>query len=427
MQGISSHCLNLFQIFNEKAIEVYKMKLTGLITEYNPFHNGHLHHLKESIKITEATHTVAVMSGHFLQRGEIALFDKWSRASTAVHAGVDLVVELPSVFACSSAEHFAKGALLTLNALGCNSFCFGSEEGTLAPLVSAAEHLTNESAAFKENLQSHLKAGLSYPSARQLALNSESHRDVTFSANNILGVEYLKAILSTKSEVKPYTIQRIVAHYAESQLTGHISSATAIRQSLLNPRFEWGSLKICLPENTWETLQTLSISNALTTQEQAFSLILYQLLSESIEDLSEYHEFSEGLHHRIFDKAKTAKSLEELLNAVKTKRYTRTRIQRGLMNLLLKRKSDSLLPLLKTETAPYLRVLAYNQKGREILRYVKKHSETPLMTNPSRFKAWTPERLQFFDADVKSTNIFRLIQGSHLVGEDYLRKPVEIG
>jgi predicted nucleotidyltransferase len=403
------------------------MKLTGLITEYNPFHNGHLYHLNESFKLTEATHTVAVMSGHFLQRGEMALFDKWSRATTAVQAGVDLVIELPSIFACSSAEHFARGSILTLNALGCNSFCFGSEEGTLAPIASAAERLLNESPEFKESLQSHLKAGLSYPSARQLALNSENNGHLKFSANNILGVEYLKAILSTKSAIRPYTIQRIIADYSENKLTGHISSATAIRQSLLSPEFDWESIKICLPENTWQTLQTLSESNRLTHQEQAFSFIQYQLLTESIEQLSEYHEFSEGLHHRLLEKALTAKSLDALLNTAKTKRYTRTRIQRGLMNLLLKRKSDALMPLLKSETAPYLRVLAYNQKGREILRHVKKHSDIPLMTNPSRFKAWTPVRTQFFDADVKSTNIFRLIQGSHLVGEDYLRKPEEIG
>lgn len=402
------------------------MKLTGLITEYNPFHNGHLHHLKESIKITESTHTVAVMSGHFLQRGEIALYDKWSRAANAVQAGVDLVIELPSLFACSSAEHFAKGAILTLNAIGCHSFCFGSEQGSLAPLAAAAEQLLYESPEFKETLKSHLKAGASYPTARQLALNNRKDSCLSFTSNNILGIEYLKAALETKSAMSPYTIQRISANYNDTQLTGSISSATAIRQSLLNPKFDWESLKICLPNNTWQTITALSEEKALVIQEQAYQAILYQLLTEPISQLSEIHEFSEGLHHRILEKARSSKSLDDLLSATKTKRYTRTRIQRCLMNLLLKRKKDFVMPLLKTESAPYIRVLAYNQKGREILRYVKKHSETPLMTNPSRFKEWTPERRCFFEEDVKSTDVFRLIQGFPIIGEDYLRKPVEI-
>ncbi len=402
------------------------MKLTGLITEYNPFHNGHLHHLKESIRITDASHTVAIMSGHFLQRGEIALCDKWSRAEAAVKSGVDLVFELPSVYACASAEHFARGAVMSLTAAGCDAFCFGSETGSLDGLYKTALALSNESPAFKARLKSHLKAGLSYPAAREIALGLPTENAPDYSSNNILGIEYLKAAIQTKSSMTPYTINRLTAAYHETELTGAISSATAIRRKLEQSEVDLSLVEPTVPAPSYDLISALGAEGLLTRQEQGYAFIKYQLLSEKKEELSAYHEFSEGLENRIFQCVLASHSLTELIDMTKTKRYTRTRIQRALMNMLLKRKSSDLTPLLFAEQVPYLRVLAFNQKGREILRTIKKNSTTPLLTNPSRFGQWTDERRRFFDEDVKSTNVYRLVQGSSLTGEDYTRQPIEV-
>lgn len=402
------------------------MKLTGLITEYNPFHNGHLHHLEESKRVTEATHTVAVMSGHFLQRGEVALFDKWSRAKAAVLSGVDLVVELPSLYACASAEYFARGATLALNALQCDALCFGSEAGEINPIANIALALSQESDDFKTELKGHLKSGLSYPVARERALKSASPNDLPYTANNILGIEYLKALYWSKSSIKPYTIKRICAPYHAAELSGAISSATSIRKAIHQSGATLADIAHAVPQHTFNVLIDYEQHYLFAKPESVYPYIRYQLLSESSADLSNTHELSVDLVCRLKLALKDASDLNSLILLAKSKHYTYTRIQRALTNLLLKRKTRDVLPRISETEAPYLRILAFNQKGRDIIRQVNKHSPVPFLNNPSRFKAWSKTRKDFFNADVQSTEIFHLVQGHRLSGEDYLRQPVEV-
>ena len=221
------------------------MNILGLVVEYNPFHNGHLYHLEKSKEITNATHTVAIMSGNFLQRGEPALFDKYTRAKAAVENGVDLVIELPTLFACQSAEIFSHGAICTLNSLNCiDSVCFGSEVGNIDILYTIANILVNEPDDFKVKLKNYLKEGMLFPSARSNALfdyishnnlvniSKEDLLNILNSSNNILGIEYIKSIIKLDSNIKPYTITRIKSEYNSEQIDSSICSATAIRKSL---------------------------------------------------------------------------------------------------------------------------------------------------------------------------------------------------
>lgn len=229
------------------------MNITGLIVEYNPFHNGHIYHLQKSLEKTNADASIAVMSGNFIQRGEPALFDKFSRAKAAVESGVDLVVELPSIYASQSAELFAKGSVALLNSLGCvNSICFGSEEGNINALYLIASILCLEPQEFKEKLSSYLSEGMLFPTARNKALfdyinspdfsfgdnfnnidlSEERLNDILSSSNNILGIEYIKQLISLKSEIKPFTIGRIHSEYNSEEISGNINSATAVRKKL---------------------------------------------------------------------------------------------------------------------------------------------------------------------------------------------------
>lgn len=401
------------------------MKLVGLVTEYNPFHNGHLHHLTESLKATGADHSVAVMSGCFLQRGEIALLDKWTRAEMAVRSGVDLVVELPSLYAVASAETFAKGAILTLKALGCNSYCFGSEDGTLNELETTARALLEASDAFNGHLKSALKSGLSYPSAREEALQKSHGQSYTASSNNILGVEYLKASIQYAPALKPFTIPRIAAAYSETMLTGAISSATAIRHALLKQE-GFSSIQATVPPWTYDALLKSAADASLTYQELLYPFIKYQLLTQSPETIARTHEVTEGLENKLTQCALTSSNLESLLQCAKSKRYTRTRLQRALINLLLNRQTDIIQPLLQLESVPYVRVLAFNQKGKAILRWANKQVDAPIMTNPNRFKHWSASATALFLEDVKATRLFRLVQGRPETDEDHRRSPIEV-
>lgn len=217
------------------------MKVVGLITEYNPFHNGHKYHLEASKEKASATHSIAVMSGNFLQRGEPALLDKWTRAKMAVDSGVDLVLELPTVFATQSAEYFAHGALSVLEDTNVvDSLCFGSELGDTELLKDIADVLVDEPLEFKNILKKHLNLGLSFPKARSLALKAffehakyshfEKIEKIVESPNNILGIEYMKSLIKLKSKITPLTIKRVYSNYHDKDINSSIASATSIRE-----------------------------------------------------------------------------------------------------------------------------------------------------------------------------------------------------
>lgn len=398
------------------------MNVLGIIAEYNPFHNGHLYHIKESKKLTGADYVVCVMSGNFIQRGEPALIDKWARAEMAVKGGVDLVIELPSVYACSSAEHFAFGSINILDRLGIIDYiCFGSESGNISELDKTAEILCEESNEFKKTIKKHLDKGISFPSARQIALQNVSglcSKNISTS-NNILGVEYLKALKKLNSGIKPFTIKRIANQYNCETLTGEISSATSIRKALF--RFLLDNNTDCLEEFS-KTMPYFSFEillnkiNSYLIDLKSYELIVLSFIrTKTIAELKQINEVGEGLENRIKKAAERSTSYNKLIEYLKTKRYTETRLKRIIVNILAGLTKEDFICFNSNGGPQYARVLAFNDKGRILLSAAKEHSSIPIIIKPSEIlktgcnTADAELAAKMFEIENRLTNIYSLL------------------
>ena len=398
------------------------MNLLGLVVEYNPFHNGHKYHLEKSKEITNATQTVAIMSGSFLQRGEPALFDKYTRAEMAVKNGVDLVIELPTLYACQSAEIFSHGAVATLNSLNCvNSLCFGSEEGNIDILQTISEILVKEPSDFKITLKNFLDEGIVFPVARSkalyeyiknnhlLELSEDELQQVLNSSNNILGIEYIKSLIKLNSSIKPYTITRIASKYNSTDIESNICSATAIRNSLKD------NTDLKLIENVVPLHTFNEINHKINTNfNPVFDYMFYDLLSSTIirdvDNLTKYFEVNEGIENKIYSNVFTSKNLEELINSTKSKRYTMTKIKRTLNNILLGINRDDVIKVKDLDKVPYIRILAFNNKGREIIKKIKTSSDIEIITKFSKIShVDDPIFDTLIKYDLKSSNMYNLI------------------
>lgn len=399
------------------------MNILGLVVEYNPFHNGHLYHLLKSKEITKATHTVAIMSGNFLQRGEPALFDKYTRARAAVENGVDLVIELPTLFACQSAEIFSHGAIATLNSLNCiNSICFGSEVGNIDILYTISKILVNEPNEFKISLKKYLNDGMLFPTARSNALfdyiNENNLVDISKdellsilnSSNNILGIEYIKSLLKLKSNIKPYTITRINSEYNSESIDSSICSATAIRKTLKNTDdISFASKVVPLP--TYNILKTNIEKSFNPIFDEMFFDILSSIILRDSNELDKYFDVNEGIENKIYQSIFTSSNLEELHSLVKSKRYTLTKIKRTLNNVLLGITKDDMALVKDMNYIPYIRVLAFNDKGREILKAIKNNSEINIINKFSKI-SFAMDDAKFktlIDYDIKASNMYNMI------------------
>ncbi|GAA0105581.1 nucleotidyltransferase [Paraclostridium sordellii] len=398
------------------------MKIAGLVVEYNPFHNGHLHHLKRSMELTNATHSIAVMSGNFLQRGEPALFDKFKRAEIAVSNGVDLVVELPTLFACQSAEFFAHGAVSLLNSLNCiDSICFGSEEGNIDLLLEISKILIDEPDEFKSILKEKLDEGILFATARSTALyeyisrnnilnlKEEKLHDILSSSNNILGIEYIKSLLKHKSSIAPYTITRIQSSYNSNTISGNICSATAIRESLR----KGNSLSEISSVIPLETLNLISkhIDNGFNPMFDEFYFdVIRELVARDFDKLSDYFDISEGIENKIYKSIFLTSNLSELQQSIKSKRYTLTKVKRMLNNILLGITKEDMNLVKDINKLPYIRVLAFNDKGREILKKIKLNSDIIIINKFSNINFNNDPIFEtLIKYDIKSTNIYNLL------------------
>lgn len=357
------------------------MKVLGIVAEYNPFHNGHAYHITESKRITGADTVVAIMSGNFLQRGEPAIFDKWTRAQMAMQNGVDLVLELPAVYATQNAERFAYGAVASLHATGLiNYLSFGSESGHIEDLFDLADFIFIENSDFQTRLNLHLSSGLNYPSAYALALDEtylgrNSQGTDIMQANNTLGLMYLKALKKLKSPTQASTVKRQGSDYHQRDISSpDIASATAIRDIYLRQNPE--QIRNYIPGNNFDL-----ISNNYKTGlswEDFWQIIFAKIHSLSPDELRAYPDVKEGLENRIKSAIIEANSVEDLIRLIKSKRYTQSRIQRILTQILLDIKKTDL----ESELEPkYLRLLAFNKKGQDFLNLAKKTASLPLIAN----------------------------------------------
>ncbi len=359
------------------------MRAVGLVTEYNPFHNGHLYHLQQSRRLADAEVTVAVMSGHFLQRGEAALCDKWRRTEMALAAGVDLVIELPYIFACNSAPYFARGAILCLDALGgIDSLCFGSELGDLAPLQRYADLLNQHNATILAQTQQLLRRGVVYPVARaeiMRGLSPDVDLTETLSApNNILGIEYLRALAQTGSAIRALTIQRQGPGYHDLEGQGAISSATGIRRKLKQHE----NVALYLPAAVGDLLQTVLDEAVIPDDDHHLRLLLARIL-RGADTLIRLYQVESGQENRLFDAAGKATTLGELIENIKARQLTRTRVQRMLCHVL--NDVDAEVASQQLDRGPsYLHLLGSSEKGEKFLAATRKERRLPLVGNYSR-------------------------------------------
>ncbi len=413
------------------------MPIVGIIAEYNPLHNGHLHHIKTSRRLTGARGVICVMSGSFTQRGEPALVNKWARAEMALKAGADLVFELPFVFAARSAYHFARGGVSLLQKTGITThISFGSELGEIKPLQEVAKILHQEPQEFVDLLKTQLRKGISYPQARSNAFDeyirtSETvpghdwHRILSL-PNNILAVEYLRAMLAEESTLIPITVPRVGLGYHQNG-NAEFASATAIRNEIENKR-PLAEIK-GLPAFTKEILEReFSTGSGPVTAHSMFNLIRYSLSRMGLHDLSQIYDVSEGLENRIHKLAPLCSSREELIAAVKTRRYSYTRISRILLYVLLNFTKD-IAAIFDANGPQYLRLLGFSPQGQKILHDMKAISAVPVITKTGKLRQYdTPLLSQMISYDFLATDLHALIQPHPgRAGMDYVRSPVQYG
>ncbi|BDR75404.1 nucleotidyltransferase [Clostridium tetani] len=401
------------------------MNITGVIVEYNPFHNGHLYHLNKTKEITDCDGIVAVMSGHFVQRGSPALLDKWTRAKLALLNGVDLVLELPTIYSTSSAEFFAYGATSLLDGINIvNNLCFGSELGNIDIILKTSKILQEEPLSFKGDLKNFIDKGISFPNAREKALinfmrkekNSFDFNNVLCLSNNILALEYCKNLFKINSNIKPFTVKRQGSHYNCLHLRDNLSSATAIREYIGNNE-NLDNLVKSVPETVLNMLKNFQNEQCkFPFEEDMFTYIKHKYFSNtgSIENLP---DVSEGIHNRIYRALDTCNTLKEAMNMIKTKRYTYTRIKRILCHYFIGMdmiNSDEL----RRKPCPYARILGFNRKGQDILKLIKKSSNIPIINK-------IPKKIDStLNLDINATKCYSLLNKKVNPLDDFLKKPV---
>lgn len=378
-------------------------RTVGIIAEYNPFHNGHAYHIQKAKELSQADFCIVVMSGDFVQRGAPAVYDKYTRTAMALSCGADLVLELPSVFATSSAEDFAAGSIALLDRLGVvDSVCFGSECGDLNKLFGIASVLAEESDAYTEALRAGLKKGLSFPQARYQALISckilsDEDASILASPNNILGIEYCKAIIKQKSSLTPLAIQRKGSGYHDPVLTlNQFSSATGIRKILREHEkgpIPKDSSLLQVPESVKQMME-----KGYPVFPDDFSVLLNTELLRLSHSGTSYHTFadvSEELAARISRQLPDFLPFEEKISSLKTRQYTYTRISRALLHIILGITSEQIITAKSEGYAPYARVLGFKRASADLMGQIKTRGSIPLITKTAGAELALPEKVRF--------------------------------
>lgn len=407
-------------------------KVLGIIAEYNPFHNGHLLHLEKSKKICDAQYSVCVMSGNFVQRGNTSIVNKWIRAEMALKSGVDLVLELPTVYSISSAENFAEGAIKLLNSLKIvDTVSFGSENSDINVLNRISSILQEEPKQYLELLNSELKKGLSFPKAREnailLYLNDEKYLNILNQPNNTLAIEYLKALKKYKSHISPISVKREKVFYNSNCIVDEYASATAIRNMIIHEQFN--DIRKVVPTSSYNLLMDEIEKGHLVIDISKFEKeILYAIRRLSADDIKNIPEVTEGLENAIKNASNSCNNLAELINIVKSKRYTQTRIQRILLYILLNiTKKDMYL---SRKNIPYARILGYSPQGKELISEIyKANPKITLITSVKNFLDSSNNKTYKYmlNKDILATNIYTLAYKNNSTANlDYTKKIVTL-
>lgn len=401
------------------------MSIVGIVAEYNPFHNGHLYHLNQSKSLTKANGTIVVMSPNFVQRGAPAITNKWIRTKMALLSGADLVIELPTPYAAASAEFFAHASVSLLHHTGIVSHLnFGSESNHIDLLQEIANILVKEPRAFKELLRENLNQGVSFPSARADALIDYCHflpnlskfteeiKEIIRTPNNILGIEYLKALNKLNSPIIPTTIQRTGSSYHQEEMSGTLSSATAIRKEVYQGNLNAAASS--MPESSYNLLDTAKAKDLS-------SFLSYRLLFSTPSELRGIMGIAEGMENRILKAFQETKNIEEMVTFIKSKRYTQTTIQRILLNIILQIKKQDFHQFESHGGPQYIRVLGFKKSSDWLLTQLKAKATLPIIMNVGKdYKDLDPLAKEMLDIEIRSTNLYAALEPTeHKMNLDY--------
>lgn len=393
------------------------MKVAAIVSEYNPFHKGHQYQIEETKKQYNTDFVIAIMSGHYVQRGEPALFDKWTRTKLALEGGVDLVIELPTPMATASAELFAMGSIDLINKLNVvDLLSFGSESGNLTEIDQLADFLVNESISYKMYLKDALKEGNSYAKARTMALRATYTGDASFlkGSNNILALEYLKSLKRSSSKVTPITIKRVGASYLSESIHHKLPSASAIRKTLKTTN-NLHEIKDALPENVYTTLEKIMlqiISPIYPDDLFPYYGQLFNSLPENI--LNHIFDLPSELIHRIQNTINSTTNYNDFIDAITAKNYTKTTVQRSLLHTYLHITKDSISTLQEAGLNQYARVLGFKKTASPLLHAIKKNSDLPLITNiKDHQNNTTPLGKTMLLNEIQFTNLYHHLLPTH--------------
>lgn len=360
------------------------MKIIGIIAEYNPFHNGHKYQIDKIREKYEDALIIICTSSSFTQRGDISILNKWEKTKCALNNGANIVLELPYIYSTQSSDTFAKYALKILNELKIDKLCFGSEDNDIDKLYKVADTQINNK-QFDTKVKEHLDNGINYPTALNNALKELIQIEIT-KPNDLLGVSYIKEILKNKYNIKPFTIKR-TNDYHDIENNSDIVSASNIRERLLNNE----DISSKVPQDVYEILKNKKMEN------KYFEYLKYKIISEK--DLNKFLDVDEGLHTRIKDQIQKSNNLEELIQNIKTKRYTYNKISRMLNHILcsLTKEENNIQEL------EYIRILGFDSKGKEYLSKIKKDIKTPILNK------YDTKKYKTLEIEKRVTDIYSLI------------------
>ena len=408
-------------------------RVLGIIAEYNPFHNGHLYHIRESIEQCGANYVICIISGNFVQRGNTSIIDKWTKTKMALCNGADLVIELPTVYSTSSAENFAEGAIKILDSLGVvDTISFGMEAKDIATLNNIANVLYQEPKEYVTMLNHELSKGISFPKARENALmmylnDIKRYANVLTGANNILAIEYLKTLKKLKSQLMPIGVKRQKVLYHDEMIVDDFASATAIRKMIATRQFD--DIRKVIPRTSYILLaQELKKGHYVLDLSNFQKEILYILRKMTVEEIRALPDVSEGLEKAIKNAADSCNNIIDLVNMIKSKRYTQTRIQRILVYALLginKKMMET-----SKKTVPYTRILGYTEKGKRLISEImQRNQKLNLVTSVKKFLDENKSKplKDMLQTDIYATNVYTLgYERDSWANLDYTNKIITI-
>lgn len=388
------------------------MRSCGIIVEYNPFHNGHQYHADMARKLSDADIVIAVMSGNFLQRGEPAIIDKWTRAKEALNHGVDLVIELPFAYAVQSADYFAAGGVKLLQALQCDALCFGTDNQSELDYELFGNFVHSHQREIDQAYQEIKNNGMSYPQQMTEVFRKFYPNDVfDFSSpNHILGLSYAKENATYEKPMTLYPLKREAAGYHDTKIHQHFASATAIRKAIFSDELD--QIKRVLPTQVAIDLN----SSPTVSWEEYWPLLKYKILSSSLLELREIYQMKEGIEYRLQETAKVSDSFQQFMERAKTKRYTWTRLQRLATYILVNVKQYEIESVRQNS---YIHVLGFTEQGQRFLKEKKKNLSLPLITKIS--KNLTTQ----LALDIRSNQLYQL-GNDRILEQSFGRFPIRV-